>query len=472
MVYTDNNDIYLDALLSDNKYKPQPKKQEISNKKEKKNKLDIDLPTQKDFLLNKDYIFTFKVDKERINIKSNLENKWIKTILLALYLAYTKIVLKKNNINQEEIVIEIFMPLLDKLKITVSTNLSATKKDETTISDNMKYKLKYLDNFIKSIESNNNIFNKKEKKLTNIFEKIEYKIESSQWYIVKKRKIVFTFNVNKLKHFFNYENWYIKYNLDTMLKIKYSFSLRMFLYLFYRKNYKNKKIVFNIDTLLSLLCVNIPAKKSQYEGDRKSYFEGNFFKKIYKDINSTNHIKIKKYEYEYIKEYKNKKLNLIIEYNVVKNSNKKDLVLQNDIKDTFATNSELILKEQKPISPSLYTTLDHHKVRSRAEAMIDDFLYHHNIMHSYEKRIIISWETIVCDFYLPQYDVYVEFWWMDDEKYLKRKEEKIKIYKENNFKLIWLENKDLNNLEESLLKKLKNSWQIKNYKYNNITLLI
>jgi len=129
-------------------------------------------------------------------------------------------------------------------------------------------------------------------------------------------------------------------------------------------------------------------------------------------------------------------------------------------KDNNITHSKIQYSEEietnlPPISPSLYTTLDHHKVRSRAEAMIDDFLYHHNIMHSYEKRIIISWETIVCDFYLPQYDVYVEFWWMDNEKYLKRKEEKIKIYKENNLKLIWLENKDLNNLDESLLKKLK-----------------
>jgi len=87
--------------------------------------------------------------------------------------------------------------------------------------------------------------------------------------------------------------------------------------------------------------------------------------------------------------------------------------------------------------------------------MIDDFLYHHNIVHSYEKKILIDWKIVVCDFYLPKYDVYIEFWWMDNEKYLKRKEEKIKFYKENNLNLIWLENKDLNNLDESLLKIIK-----------------
>ena len=100
--------------------------------------------------------------------------------MLALYLAYTKIVLEKKNINQKEIVIEISMHLLDKLKIAVSTNLSVVKKNKTTISNNMKYKLKYLDNLIKSIDSNNNILNKREKKLTNIFEKVEYKSETPQ----------------------------------------------------------------------------------------------------------------------------------------------------------------------------------------------------------------------------------------------------------------------------------------------------
>jgi len=346
MIYTNNNDdIYLDALLSDNKYKLQPKKQEISNIKEKKKKLDIDLPVQKDFLLNKDYIFTFKVDKEKVNIRSNLENKWIKTILLALYLAYTKIVLEKENINQKEIVIEISMPLLDKLKITVSTNLSVIKKDKTTISNNMKLKLKYLDNFIKSIESNNNILNKKERKLTNIFEKVEFKSESPQWYLVKRRKIIFTFNVNKLKHFFNYENWYIKYNLDNILKIKYSFSLRMFLYLLYRKNYKNKKIVFNIDMLLNLLCVNIPTRKTQYEGDKKDYFEWKFFTKIYRDINNTSCIRIKKYKYEYIKEYKNKKLNLIIEYDYIKKKKIKNTTISQIQNDTKTKSVSITTKE-------------------------------------------------------------------------------------------------------------------------------
>ena len=75
MIYANNDDIYLNVLLSNNKTKPQTKIQEINNKEEKKNKRDIDLPVQKDFFLNKNYIFTFKTDKEKVNVRSNLENK-------------------------------------------------------------------------------------------------------------------------------------------------------------------------------------------------------------------------------------------------------------------------------------------------------------------------------------------------------------------------------------------------------------
>ena len=233
-----------------------------------------------------------------------------------------------------------------------------------------------------------------------------------------------------------YLNLYDKIKENKVMN-NVSYSIELIKLLFKKEDYKNKFFV----KFLSKIVRNLSKKNNIYFIDMEVYKIGKNYKWILFKLVMKPEMLIKKEE-----ENERKKIR-----KVRKNKISKD----NNITHSKIQYSEEIETNLPPISPSLYTTLDHHKVRSRAEAMIDDFLYHHNIMHSYEKRIIISWETIVCDFYLPQYDVYVEFWWMDNEKYLKRKEEKIKIYKENNLKLIWLENKDLNNLDESLLKKLK-----------------
>jgi hypothetical protein len=45
-------------------------------------------------------------------------------------------------------------------------------------------------------------------------------------------------------------------------------------------------------------------------------------------------------------------------------------------------------------------TQDGHYVRSKAEAMIDDWLYHSGIVHAYERKLPIA-EDMVCDFWIP-----------------------------------------------------------------------
>jgi hypothetical protein len=98
---------------------------------------------------------------------------------------------------------------------------------------------------------------------------------------------------------------------------------------------------------------------------------------------------------------------------------------------------------------------DGHMVRSRAEKMIDDWLYHKGIVHAYERRVPIE-EEVYCDFFIPiGQKVWIEFWGLEEEKYLKRKELKKQFYKKHEKHLIELNNKDIENLDDILPIKLR-----------------
>jgi len=105
--------------------------------------------------------------------------------------------------------------------------------------------------------------------------------------------------------------------------------------------------------------------------------------------------------------------------------------------------------------PAEFRSLDGHFVRSRAELLIDNYLYTHQIVHAYERKIPIT-EELYCDFYIPLgKKVYIEYWGKEgDEKYEKRKDEKIEIYKKNELNLIELQASDINNLDDILPGKL------------------
>jgi hypothetical protein len=98
--------------------------------------------------------------------------------------------------------------------------------------------------------------------------------------------------------------------------------------------------------------------------------------------------------------------------------------------------------------PPTYRTEDGHWVRSRAEVIIDDWLYSHNIMHAYERKL--PGGNYRCDFYIPCGNVYIEFWGLVDEKYLASKATKSEIYRNNTLKLIELFDKDLSRLGDIL----------------------
>jgi hypothetical protein len=93
---------------------------------------------------------------------------------------------------------------------------------------------------------------------------------------------------------------------------------------------------------------------------------------------------------------------------------------------------------------------DGHFVNSKAEMLIDNWLYMAEIVHAYERRLPIE-ENVYCDFYIPTGKVYIEYWGHDnDPKSLARKEKKLAIYEKYGFKLIELDDTDVQNLDDIL----------------------
>ena len=97
-----------------------------------------------------------------------------------------------------------------------------------------------------------------------------------------------------------------------------------------------------------------------------------------------------------------------------------------------------------------HRTTDGHFVRSKAEMLIDNWLYMAEIVHAYERKLPIE-EDMYSDFYIPTGKVYIEYWgYENDSKYLARKQKKIEIYKKYGFNLIELQDKDVQNLDDVL----------------------
>lgn len=100
--------------------------------------------------------------------------------------------------------------------------------------------------------------------------------------------------------------------------------------------------------------------------------------------------------------------------------------------------------------PATHRAADGHMVRSRAEMLIDNWLYMAEIVHAYERKLPIE-EDVYCDFYIPTGKVYIEFWGLeDDPKYRARKEKKLAIYEKYGFNLVQLGDADVQNLDDVL----------------------
>lgn len=133
-------------------------------------------------------------------------------------------------------------------------------------------------------------------------------------------------------------------------------------------------------------------------------------------------------------------------------------------------------KQKKEVKSTSYTeqsdsqksaimrTLDGHIVKSYGEVEVDDILYNNHICHCYEKEVdeISSAERCLkSDWFIPvvgNKGIYIEYWGMNTPEYLKNKEEKRKLYKENNVPLIEVEKddvKDKTGLQTRILREYK-----------------
>jgi hypothetical protein len=109
--------------------------------------------------------------------------------------------------------------------------------------------------------------------------------------------------------------------------------------------------------------------------------------------------------------------------------------------------------------PASMRAQDGHFVRSKSELIIDNWLYISGLVHSYEKKLPID-EDVVSDFYIPSGNgrpqaVYIEYWGLEnDPKYQERMKKKIEIYKKYEFPLIQLTDKEIENIDDELPRRL------------------
>ncbi len=105
-----------------------------------------------------------------------------------------------------------------------------------------------------------------------------------------------------------------------------------------------------------------------------------------------------------------------------------------------------------------YKCDDGHYVRSRAEKIINDFLFREKVRAIYEEPIYYKEngkdKTLKPDFYLPDYDIYIEYNEINTKAYLKNKEYAMQIYKELNKTVIIMDDNDLTDIKAFLKPKL------------------
>ena len=96
---------------------------------------------------------------------------------------------------------------------------------------------------------------------------------------------------------------------------------------------------------------------------------------------------------------------------------------------------------------------DGHFVRSQAEKRIADFFFYNGIRYIYESEYYNqSRQRKFCpDFWLPDYKLIIEYFGLNNENYIKEKNEKINIYRSDpNINFEYLDQKDYRKIEIKL----------------------
>lgn len=107
----------------------------------------------------------------------------------------------------------------------------------------------------------------------------------------------------------------------------------------------------------------------------------------------------------------------------------------------------------------IYKCEDGHKVRSKSEMLIDNWLFTHGFAHAYEKAVPVDADPnhdMHPDFYLSKEDIYIEHWGYENAKdYKKQKEYKIDIYNQQGKTVVTTTETDLGDINSTLERKLK-----------------
>lgn len=129
------------------------------------------------------------------------------------------------------------------------------------------------------------------------------------------------------------------------------------------------------------------------------------------------------------------------------------------IKITNCTDVEFVTVIDKYETGLLYVCKDGHRVRSKSEVAIDNYLYDHNIKHAYEKAYPINnnkEDDLHPDFYLSELDLYIEHWgYSNKANYKEEKDYKTRIYNKNKTTVIGTTEEDIQDIETALTRKLK-----------------
>ncbi|MFO8017054.1 MAG: hypothetical protein R6U96_00320 [Promethearchaeia archaeon] len=112
-------------------------------------------------------------------------------------------------------------------------------------------------------------------------------------------------------------------------------------------------------------------------------------------------------------------------------------------------------KKYIPEKATSFKCLDGHVVRSKGELIIDNHLHRLGLEHEYEQTIRVRGRKIKYDWYLPNHDIYIEYWGYYGKDYMKRKEEKIDLYEKGGHTLISIESVMFTDIYPQLEEKLE-----------------
>lgn len=154
----------------------------------------------------------------------------------------------------------------------------------------------------------------------------------------------------------------------------------------------------------------------------------------------------------------------VISYDNILEEKYKNNSLDNSIEFFKDINGELDRKEiikkydlgsYSPEKVKEFKCLDGHVVKSKTEREIDNFFFSNGINHVYETKYVhpVTKKMAAPDFFIPEKNLYIEYFGLTDPDYLRNKEEKIEMYSsDHSINFEYFTGDDDNDIYEKLLR--------------------